>query len=66
MIKESRRPFYLRMVDRTRRRKRERSTYVCFTKYYDMRVTFKTDRYSLRAVMDTLKLVFMNVIHVNT
>ena len=34
------------IVDRTHRRKRERSTYVCFTKSYDLRVTFKFDRKS--------------------
>ena len=31
------------MVDFKRRRKRERSTYVCFTKCQDLRVMYKVD-----------------------
>ena len=46
MLSNNRRPFHERIVNCNLRRKRERSTYVCLTKSYDLRVTFKVDRKS--------------------
>ena len=58
-------PFFLfrnqRIVNRNGRRKHERSTYVWFTKSYNLRVIA-----SLRADRGTLRLVVMHVVHINT